>query len=86
MLTQITTPLGNLYVTYEIAKFGSAYVAGLAIIGRIIPVVFVMMFALSGAIGPIISQNYGAKNFSRVRKVVNQSPSFLHQIQLHRIF
>lgn len=77
MLTQIATPLGNLYVTYEVAKFGAEYIAGWAIIGRIIPVAFAMIFATSGAIGPIIGQNYGALNFKRVREVLNQSLKFI---------
>ncbi len=77
MLTQIATPLGNLYVTYEVAKFGTEYIAGWAIIGRLIPVAFAMMFALSGAVGPIIGQNYGALQFSRVREVLNQSIKFI---------
>lgn len=76
-LTQIATPLGNIYVTYEVAKFGMEYVAGWAITGRIIPVAFGMMFATSGAIGPILSQNYGALNFKRVRETLNQSIKFL---------
>jgi len=77
MLTQIATPFGNLYVTYEVAKFGAEYIAGWAIIGRIIPVAFAMIFATSGAIGPIIGQNYGALNFKRVREVLNQSLKFI---------
>ena len=77
MLTQIATPLGNIYVTYEVAQFGSEYIAGWAIIGRIIPVAFAMMFAISGAIGPIIGQNYGALQFSRVREVLTESIKFI---------
>lgn len=73
MLTQIATPLGNIYVTYEVAHFGSKYVAGWAIIGRLIPVAFSLLFALSGAIGPIIGQNFGAGNFLRVRETFTQS-------------
>ncbi|MEH6454051.1 MAG: MATE family efflux transporter [Psychromonas sp.] len=76
-LTQIATPLGNLYVTYEVAKFGTEYVAGWAVIGRLIPVAFSVMFAISGAIGPIISQNYGALQISRVRAVLNESLKFV---------
>ena len=76
-LTQIATPLGNIYVTYEVAKFGMEYVAGWAVTGRIIPVAFGMMFAISGAIGPILSQNYGALNFIRVRETLNKSIIFL---------
>ena len=76
-LTQIATPLGNIYVTYEVARFGMDYVAGWAITGRIIPVAFGMMFATSGAIGPILGQNFGAKNFTRVRETLNASIKFL---------
>ncbi|HEY5716229.1 MAG TPA: MATE family efflux transporter [Psychromonas sp.] len=77
ILTQIATPIGNLYVTYEVAKFGNEYIAGWAIIGRLIPVAFGLMFAISGAIGPIIGQNYGALKFNRVRKVLNESLKFI---------
>ncbi|MCP4324252.1 MAG: MATE family efflux transporter [Psychromonas sp.] len=77
MLTQIATPLGNIYVTYEVAQFGTEYIAGWAIIGRVIPVAFGMMFAVSGAIGPIIGQNYGALNFSRVREALAQALKFI---------
>ena len=76
-LTQMATPIGNMYVTYEVAKFGMDYVAGWAVTGRIIPVAFGMMFATSGAIGPILSQNYGALDFVRVRETLNQSVKFL---------
>jgi len=36
------------------------------VIGRIIPVAFGVIFALSGAIGPIYGQNFGAKRYDRV--------------------
>jgi len=77
MLTQIATPIGNLYVTYEVAKFGTAAIAGWAIIGRVIPVAFGMMFAVSGAIGPIIGQNYGVNNFDRLRAILIESIKFI---------
>lgn len=77
MLTQIATPLGNIYVTYEVAQFGTEYIAGWAIIGRVIPVAFGMMFAVSGAIGPIIGQNYGAGDFARVRQVLVEALKFI---------
>ncbi len=76
-LTQIATPLSQLYITYEIAKFGASFVAGWAIISRLIPVVFMMLFAMPGAIGPIISQNIGAAQFKRVRTTLNQSLNFI---------
>jgi putative MATE family efflux protein len=76
-ISQISTPLGNLYVTYEIAKYGTEYIAGWAIIGRLIPVAFAMMFAVSGAIGPIIGQNYGKLDFVRIKLVLNESLKFV---------
>jgi len=76
-LTQIATPLSHLYITYEMAKFGGSFVAGWAIISRLIPVAFVMLFAMPGAIGPIISQNLGARQFKRVKTTLNQSLNFI---------
>lgn len=76
MLTNVATPLGNAIVISAVAKFGSAYVAGFAIIGRISPVAFALVFALSGAIAPIIGQNYGGKQFSRIRQTLRDSLIF----------
>ena len=67
MSTNIATPLGNAYVTMMIASFGDSYVAGWAVIGRLLPVAFGMIFAISGAVGPIIGQNFGALLYDRVR-------------------
>ena len=49
------------------AGYGEEAVAGMAIVGRLIPVAFGVIFALSGAVGPIIGQNYGAGQHDRVR-------------------
>jgi Na+-driven multidrug efflux pump len=73
MLTQIATPVGNAFVTAEMARFGDAAVAGWAIIGRIVPVAFGVIFALSGAVGPIIGQNFGARRFDRLSSTMRDS-------------
>ena len=73
VLTNVATPVGNAYVTSSIAPYGDEAVAGWAIIGRLIPVAFGFIFALSGAIGPIIGQNYGAGIYDRVRETVKKS-------------
>ncbi|MGH1349640.1 MAG: MATE family efflux transporter [Methyloligellaceae bacterium] len=65
--TSIATPLGDAVVTSSISRFGDGAVAGWAIVSRIIPLAFGTLFALSGAIGPIVGQNLGAKMFDRVR-------------------
>lgn len=76
-LTQLATPISHFYITYEMAKFGSYYVAGWAVISRLIPVVFMMLFAMPGAIGPIISQNAGAEQFTRIKATLNESLNFI---------
>lgn len=76
ILTQLATPFANAYMTHEIAPFGDEAVAGFAIVGRIIPVAFGIIFALSGSVGPIIGQNYGAKRHDRVRQTLNDGLIF----------
>ena len=66
ILTQLATPIGQAYVTRSMAVYGEDAVSGMAIIARIAPVAFGVIFALSGAIGPIIGQNYGAQKQDRV--------------------
>ena len=68
ILTQLATPFGQAFVTRAMASFGEAAVAGLAIVSRMTPVAFGVVFALSGAIGPIIGQNYGAGRMDRVQQ------------------
>ncbi len=77
VLTNIATPLGSAIVTREMARFGTEAVAGMAIVGRLTPVVFAVVFALSGAIGPIIGQNYGASRLDRVRESYIDGLKFL---------
>ena len=68
ILTQVATPLGQAMVTRMVSGYGEAAVAGMAIAGRLTPVALGVIFALSGAIGPIIGQNYGAGRMDRVRR------------------
>jgi len=73
VLTQIATPVGNTYVTVQMANFGDQAVAGWAIIGRLVPVAFGVIFALSGAVGPILGQNYGARRYDRLQQTMRDS-------------
>lgn len=75
VLTNIATPFANAYVTRAMADFGDSAVAGWAIIGRIMPVAFGAIYALSGSVGPIIGQNYGANAFDRMRHTLTLSLS-----------
>jgi putative MATE family efflux protein len=68
IMTNIASPVANAYVTAGISAFGDDAVAGWAIIGRIMPVAFGPIYALSASIGPIIGQNFGAGDGARVRQ------------------
>jgi Na+-driven multidrug efflux pump len=61
--------VGQAFVTRAMAEFGEAAVAGMAIVARLTPVAFGVIFALSGAVGPIIGQNAGAGEGARVRRL-----------------
>ena len=76
MATNVATPVGNSFVTAAISNYGDEAVAGWAVVGRIIPVAFAIIFSLSGAVGPIISQNLGAGLIDRVKLVVRDSLIF----------
>ena len=73
VLTQVATPVGNAFVTAAIAPFGDSAVAGWAVVGRIIPVAFAALFALSGSIGPILGQNLGANRHDRLHSTMVDS-------------
>jgi Na+-driven multidrug efflux pump len=70
ILTQVATPIGQAFVTRATSAYGEAAVAGMAIAGRLTPVAFGVIFALSGAIGPIIGQNFGAGRMDRVKRTL----------------
>lgn len=67
ILTQMASPTGNLFATRVISDFGEGAVAGWGVLGRVSVVAFGGVFALSGAIGGIVGQNFGAGAFDRVR-------------------
>ncbi len=57
VLTNLATPVGAAFVTHAVAQFGPSAVAGAATIDRLTPVAFGLVYALSGAVGPILAQN-----------------------------
>jgi putative MATE family efflux protein len=77
VLTQLATPVGNAYLMGALAQFGDDAVAGMAVIGRLVPVCFVALFAASGAVGPILAQNLGARKFDRLRSTMRDALLFV---------
>jgi putative MATE family efflux protein len=77
VLTNLATPFGQAFVTHAMARFGPLAVAGQLTIDRISPVAFGLIFALTGAVGPIVAQNYGAQKPERVVKTLRASLLFV---------
>lgn len=74
--TQMSTPVGNYLLTRVMAPYGDDAVAAWAVVGRLTVVVFGGIFALSGAIGGIFGQNFGAGQMERVRSTYRDALVF----------
>jgi putative MATE family efflux protein len=73
ILTNLAAPVANAYAMRIFSQFGEETVAAFAIIDRITPVAFGVVFALSSVVGPIMGQNLGARLFERVTRVLTDS-------------
>lgn len=71
--TNLATPVGNSYVLHLFSRFGAAAIAATTVTDRVVPVAFGVLFALSGAVGPILGQNLGAERFDRVNRTLSTS-------------
>jgi len=70
ILANLAMPVAGLYVTRVWSDFGVAAVAGGAVVDRVMPLAFGVVFALTGSVGPILGQNYGARLMDRVRRTM----------------
>lgn len=73
VLTNVATPVGSLILIRLLAPYGEPAIAANAILDRLVPVAFGVLFALSGAIGPILGQNLGAKRHDRIRQALRDA-------------
>lgn len=73
ILAQFATPVGNAYLLAVLARSGDGAVVGMAVISRLVPFVFVGLFALSGAVGPIFAQNLSAQEHGRILETIRGS-------------
>ncbi len=69
-------PLGLAVLTALVALEGEAAVAGFGAAGRLQSFVIVPLLGLSGAIGAIVGQNWGARRFDRAREAVLYAGGF----------
>lgn len=77
VLTNLASPLAIAFLMRTIAQFGDAAIAANAIIDRIVPLTFGGIFALTGAIGPILGQNWGAERYDRMRRAFKDAIVFV---------
>ena len=77
VLSSVAGPVGIAIVTRHITQFGSEAVAGMAVIGRISPMAFAVVSAMSSVVGPMIGQNFAARLQDRVKGSYNASLKFL---------
>lgn len=74
--TQMATPAGNYLLTKVMAQFGDDAVGAWAVVSRLTVLVFGGIFSLSGAIGGIFGQNYGAGYYDRIRSTYSDAIKF----------
>jgi MATE family, multidrug efflux pump len=70
MFTNLAAPVGAFLIAQKVSEYGDAAIAGQAVVDRLIPLAFGVIFALSGAVGPIIGQNAGAGLMPRARQTL----------------
>mgnify|MGYP000250175125 FL=1 len=76
IITQMATPVGNYIFTSVMSQFGDEAMAGWAVVGRLTVVAFGGIFSLAGAIGGIFGQNFGARDYGRVRNTYRDAILF----------
>lgn len=67
MATQLIGPVSAAIITRLLAGYGEVVVAGFGVATRVEAVAVMLLFALSGSIGPFVGQNWGANQPERVR-------------------
>ena len=75
-LANAINPAGLAIITAIVASFGPATVAGFGAAGRIEAIAMVPLLGLSGSIGAIIGQNWGARKYSRASRTLQLAALF----------
>jgi putative MATE family efflux protein len=73
IMTNVATPFSLAVVAKIISVFGPSAIAANTVIDRLTPLAFGALFALSGAVGPILAQNLGAGQHARMRSAMIDS-------------
>lgn len=81
-LANMITPLATGVITATLAAYGPSAVAGYGVIMRIEALVLIVVLGMSMSLPPFISQNFGARNYQRLRQGLNLSLKFIVGLQL----
>lgn len=73
ILANMATPVGSAYTVRVFSDVGEAAIAATAIVDRVTPFAFGVIFALTGSVGPIIGQNFGARLMGRVQRTLSDA-------------
>ncbi len=76
IVSQLATPFAAGYMNYVFAPYGDEIITASTVVNRVVPVAFGVIFSLSGAVGPIIGQNFGAKDYPRVKRALRDGLAF----------
>ncbi len=71
--TNLLAPLAMAVATGLVARIGEAEIAAYGVVNRVESFSLIYIYALSSAVAPIVGQNYGAKEYERVKQVMNAS-------------
>lgn len=77
IMTNLATPVANAFLANIIKQYGDNVYAANSIIDRLVPLAFGALFALSGCVGPILGQNWGAQRYDRMKQVLKDSIRFM---------
>lgn len=75
-VSRLLMPVMTAVIMRLVAGFGAAAVAAFGVVLRIEMLVFTVVMALATALVPFIGQNWGAKNFSRVKEALKTANAF----------
>lgn len=73
MITNIATPIWSSYMMKNLSEYWDDAIAGMAVIWRLLPILFVYVFAMSWSIWSIVGQNYWAQLYDRVYETIKKS-------------
>lgn len=75
-LTAAINPFVNTIVINLLSSYGNEAVAAFGIATRVEAFAFIILMALAVGMGPIIGQNFGARNFPRVHETLRKAIGF----------